>query len=446
LSCVGRDLRKNEPRQPSVLLRELLDHLDQYFATPTDDKKLSDAITRVHPLQPFSPARFSLKVARSALLSLPLPLGEGRGEGSGHGEQLPLPPGEGRGEGDNQPDPRSFDAHWCRIAHAVQQSAGRPADTGSDWPSAALPPVPEAMHDVTLAQLERFLAHPLRWFVQTRLGVYLRETELEPDEEPFDLDHLAAWALKTRLIEDRLADRPASAARLAAEGLLPHGAFAELALASEQAALAPLDEALAPYAGQRPSSLQLDLALTPDGDGPRRLTGQVSGLYPGLGLLRWRATKTLRGEHRLKLWLAHLARWAVVDAARIQDPEPSVLLGLDPAASLILRRPLRQADARAKLGELVALYWQGLHRPLPIFPKASAAFAEAWQADPDKAMNAARKAWQGNDYNNIRGDVDDDYIRLLLRDVPGDPLAHPDFARLAIELYRPLLAAEGDHA
>jgi exodeoxyribonuclease V gamma subunit len=299
------------------------------------------------------------------------------------------------------------------------------------------------MRDVTLAQLERFLAHPLRAFVQTRLGLYLRETELEPDEEPFDLDRLASWSLQTRLVADRLAERPATAERLAAEGCLPHGAFATRALAREQATLAPLDEALAPYVGQRPSSLQLDLALTPTGDGPRRLTGQVSGLYPGLGLLQWRPGK-LRGEHRLKLWLAHLARWAVVDAARIEDPEPSALHGLDKRC--IFARPLPQAEARAQLEALTTLYWQGLHRPLPIFPKASAAFAEAWQADPDKAMNAARQAWLGNGFNGIPGEADDDYIRLMLREVSGDPLAHPDFARLALELYRPLLAAEGDHA
>jgi exodeoxyribonuclease V gamma subunit len=409
LSCVGRDSRKNDERQPSVLLRELMDHLDQYFTTDTGGS-ISQAITRVHALQPFSPARFT-------------PAG-----GSASAEA---------------PDPRSFDAHWCRIARAVRQAADRPASPDIAWPDAALPPVPDAMRDVTLTQLERFLAHPLRWFVQTRLGVYLWEEEPEPDDEPFDLDRLAAWALKTRLVEDRLAARPASAARLAAEGLLPHGAFGHLALESEQAALAPLDTALAPYAGERPSSLQLDLTFTLSSDGPCGLSGQVGGLYPGLGLLRWRAGR-LRGEHRLKLWLAHLARWAVVDAARIEEPEPSVLLGLDDP--LVLARPLSQADARAELEALTALYWEGLHRPLPIFPRASAAFAEVWRKEgadaEEKALNAARRAWLGNSFNNIPGDAGDAYIQLVLRGVTADPLANPEFPELALKLYGPLLDAE----
>jgi exodeoxyribonuclease V gamma subunit len=83
LSCVGRDIRSNEPRQPSVLLRELLDHIDRYFVTP-DGGSVSEAITRVHPLQPFSPARFTDPEQAAAA-------------------------------------PPSFDADWCRVARAVQQ-------------------------------------------------------------------------------------------------------------------------------------------------------------------------------------------------------------------------------------------------------------------------------------------------------------------------------------
>jgi exodeoxyribonuclease V gamma subunit len=396
LSCVGFDSRNNTERQPSVLLRELLDHIDQYFVPGVGTGTLSEAVTRTHPLQPFSASRF----------------------------------------GDGQ---TSFDADWCRIAVQVQQDgAGEPAQPPVHWPADALPPAPEAMRDITLRQLERFLVHPVRYFVQTRLGVHLFEAEPEPDEEPFALDGLAAWALKTRLLEDHLAGRPPTAARLSAEGLLPHAALGGLALACQQQELRVLEDTLAPYVGQRPTRLNLDLALDAGAVGPLRLSGQVDGPYPGLGLLRWRAGK-LRGEDRLRLWLAHLARWAAADGL---PTEPSVMHTQEGA--FVLSSPLEQAEARARLAELAALYWDGVHRPLPIFRKASFAFAERWDDDAvaqEGARNAARKAWTTNEFDPVKGDGDDPYVQLVLRDVTGDPIADPVFERLALDLYGPLLAA-----
>ncbi|MCG6940475.1 MAG: exodeoxyribonuclease V subunit gamma [Thiohalocapsa sp.] len=409
LSYVGRDARNNTERQPSVLLRELLDHIDQYFSRNDSGEPLSKAITREHALQPFSPVRF-------------------------------LEPDDSP----NDQDHRSFDADWCRIARHMQQPAAAPA-APVDWPAATLPEAPAAMRDITLTQLERFLAHPVRYFVQTRLGVYLRDEELAPDEEPFALDSLAAWQLRTRLLEDRLAERPATAAELSAEGLLPHGAFGDLALSRQERRLAPLEDALAPYAGQRAARLDLDLTFDTDPAGPWRLTGQVGGLYPDLGLLRWRAGR-LRGEDRLKLWLAHLARWAVADASLVEDPQPSVLL--TEQDRFALRNAPPRAEARARLGELVALYWQGAHRPLPIFPKASFAFAECWDADDPSARERARKeagkAWTTSEFSQVAGDGDDDYVQLMLRDVTGNPLDTPEFEQLALALYSPLLAAAED--
>ena len=398
LSCVGQDIRSNEPRQPSVLLRELADHIDQYFDNAEGAQPLSEAITHKHPLQPFSQARF----------------------------RAPAP---------------SFDADWCRVARQVQQGGAERAATGSvDWPTERLSEAPEGLREITLSQLERFLVHPVRYFVQTRLGVYLHEVEPEPDDEPFALDRLAGWALKTRLLADRLGGRPASADRLAAEGLLPHGAFGALALSREQRDLAPLEDALAPYTGRTAAQLHLDLTCDA-GAASLRLTGQVNGLYPGLGLLRWRAGK-LRGEDRLRLWLAHLARWAVADAALVEAPEPSVLLGQE--GRFELRDALPRDQARARLCDLLVLYWEGVQRPLPIFRKASFAFAEHWDDDDEiaraRASSAAKTAWDGNSFNDIPGDSDDPYVQLVQRDATGNPLAHPEFERLALALYGPLLS------
>jgi exodeoxyribonuclease V gamma subunit len=408
LSCVGRDIRSNAERQPSVLLRELLDHIDQYYVR-VNGGKLSAAITRVHPLQPFSAARFA------------------RGDSPARAED----------------DQRSFDADWARIAEAVHTApAARPGSAA--WPEDSLPPPADGAREVTLVQLERFLAHPLRYFVQTRLKVHLAETEPEPDDEVFDLNRLTAWQLRARLLQDHLAERETTAERLSAEGVLPHGAFADLTLEAAARRAAPLKAALADFVGCRPAPLELDLVFDDQAAGPGRLTGRVAGLYPA-GLLHWRAGK-LRGAHRLGLWLAHLARWAVTVPAADADPPPSVLHAED--GSFVLPEPLPQDQARARLGELLALYRQGLHRPLPIFPNASFAFAAYWQRDDPraqaKALAEARKAWFGDSFSDVPGEGEDPYIRLMLRGVDADPLESAEFARLALMLYEPLLAAGED--
>ncbi|MFZ0788958.1 MAG: hypothetical protein WAM94_04975, partial [Chromatiaceae bacterium] len=78
----------------------------------------------------------------------------------------------------------------------------------------------------------------------------------------------------------------------------------------------------------------------------------------------------------------------------------------------------------------------GVHRPLPVLPKASFVYArklrEGCKGDP---LTVAWHAWNGDDFNKIPGDKDDPYIRLVMRGIGGDPLEVDDFARLARAFY-----------
>lgn len=100
--------------------------------------------------------------------------------------------------------------------------------------------------------------------------------------------------------------------------------------------------------------------------------------------------------------------------------------------------------ARGALARYLGYYWQGVHRPLLLLPAASYAYArtlnQAGQAGRAKA--AAWKAWLGDAYKRFPGDKDDPYVRLVMRGVPGEPLEHPDFPRLAGDLYGQVLDLE----
>ena len=387
LSYVGRDIRKNTERQPSVLVRELLDYLDQQYqlAGSKDGETLSGRLTAVHPLAPFSPRNYL-------------------------GGRL------------------SYDEDWCEVARAMLRPAAPGPGQSLHWSGARLGEAPEPMREVSLVQLERFFSHPVRYFVNNRLQVYLKEEEPEPDEEPFALDGIERFGLRQRLVDARLQGLEPSLRQLKAEGSLPHGAFAELALERETEDLSALSDRLAPFAGLRPRQVAVDLDFGGD-SGPRRLSGQVRGIYPGLGLLRWKPGR-IKGADILGLWLAHLA-WC---ATGEEGDKPATLC--TSGGDYAIHESWPPDAARATLARCLDLYWQGVHRPLPVLPRASFAYArklyEGGKGDP---LNVARREWSGDDFNKIPCDRDDPYIRLVMRGIGGDPLQGDDFATLARAFY-----------
>ncbi len=391
ISYVGRDVRSNAERQPSVLVRELLDYVDQRHggAAARRSGPLSAQLTTTHSLQPFSPRNY----------------------------------------GD---DARSFDGYWCEVARLTSAAGGQSGAPRSHWPSRSLPPPADGPAPVTLLELERFLRHPIRHFVNARLEIYLGEAPVEDDDEPFTLDGLERLRLRQRLVADHLAGRPTPTARLRGEGMLPHGPFAELAHEQASLEVATLLERLEPYREQRPQQRPVDLDLDGGTLGPLRLSGVLDNLYAGERLLRWRAGR-LGGGDLLGLWLAHLVCCASGDTT---SPR-STLLATD--GVFTLAEALPPEVARARLAGYVVRYHEGLCRPLPVLRQASFAYARALGQTKADPQQAGRSAWDGNAFAGIPGDKDDPYVALVTRGVPGTPVSHPDFALLAREFYEELL-------
>ena len=373
LSYVGRDIRNNGERQPSVLLRELLDYIDQQYALAggVEAERPGARLTRVHPLQPFSPRNF---------------------QGAG----------------------RSYDWNRTRLS--------QPADV---------------LRTVSLAQLLRFARHPVRFFVNARLRVYLREEAPGEDDEVFRLDALQSFSLKQRLLDDYLKGRPTPARQLSAEGVLPHGAFAALAWEQTARQVQPLMQRLADFRVYPPEQRLVDLLIEDGIAEPFRLTGQIKDIYPVSGLLRYRPG-ALKGPDILVLWLEHLA-WCASEEGRNKR---STLYGT--TARFTLMQPLDPAEARANLSRYLRWYQEGLQRPLPLLPGASYAWvravSEGSRADPS---GAAFKAWNGNAYKGVPGDRDDPYVQLVMRGIAGNPIDQSEFREFAEAFYaQPLAAGE----
>lgn len=379
ISYTGRDVRDNAPLPPSPLVSELLDTVRRGFV----DEAGGDVLARLvveHPLQAFSPRYFDGSDAR---------------------------------------------LYSYQEAYAAASRAVRRTETPQPFVAAPLPAAEEAIEELSIDALQRFLVNPARYFLRERLGIMLAyEDGALPETEPFALDGLGAARLASATFARRLAGLDADTAlRLARmEGALPHGVMGEVGHARLVEQLDPLIEAVRARGELRTETIVVDL-------GDCKLVGTLGGLAAN-ERVEWRTGK-LRASHRLEAWVRHLAYNAAV------AQQSTRLYALD--------RQLRYApaaDAVAQLRALVALMREGACEPLPFFPRSACAYAEAVVKDKGgAAMNAARRQWESNGFGGY-GESQDAWFALAFRG--RDPLSESRFEQLALDVYGPLLEATCD--
>jgi exodeoxyribonuclease V gamma subunit len=390
LTYVGQSINDNSEIPPSVVVSELLDCIDRSFRLADGSPARSHVVVR-HPLQPFSPDYFGRRQDERLFSYVQ---GYHAGARMLESERRPVPP---------------FVAG--RLACDVAGDLG-----------------------VDLEDLARFFANPARAFLQHRLGIYLGvDTVAIEDREPIELDNLERWNVGDRLLRRCLRGESLEQIRLfvRASGVLPPGApgdltYDELA-AGVESVLARAREIMA---GAEPESVEVDLPDSP------RLAGVVRDVHHGR-LVRAQYSQ-LAPKHELDLWIRHLA----LNAA-----------GLASASTLVARdatvRFHPAADSQALLADLVALYRLGLAAPLPFFPRASRAYAEAMaEGRPAaEALRRALRAFTEAPGGGSGGESADAYVRQLYRQ--GNPLDPgflagagevPSFGDVAARVCRPLLA------
>lgn len=396
ISHVGRSARDDTPREPSVLVGELIDTIVAMHGgdgmkaemkvdgTRTLREVIAGTLIRQHPLQPFSPRYF---------------------DGS-------------------DPALRSADADWLVAAR------GRAGADNAIPPFCPEPlPAPEEPETrIPLVALVRFFSHPGRAFLRERLGIDPDEDDdTLDDDEPFTLDGLARWQLGEDWLDARIEGSTDEdwLALQRGRGTLPAGAFGITALAGTREVV---DEVQAHLAGKldalRPQALDIDLGDCLPGD--CRLAGALRHVNDE-GVLHW-STAGVRGKRLLALWIEHLALCAAGIAAR------STLVG---KKTLHRMAPVAADEARRLLADLVALRRQGLRQPLR-FPVDSALAFTSNGKSPEKQ---ARSAWQGSFRKNgkrIPGEREDAANRILFRHV--DDIVDDEFRELATRIFGPLVA------
>ncbi|MBK5941229.1 exodeoxyribonuclease V subunit gamma [Halochromatium roseum] len=420
ISWVGRSLRDDSERPPSVLVGQLRDHLQAGWrlapeaagaASDTSGQALLAALTRSHPLQPFSRRYFE--------------------------------PGR---------DPRLFTYadEWRRLYADATAADGADVTAATDAaaPAPLFPERPPRLSPptfdgpISLQRLGRFLRHPLRTFYTQRLALHLeREAETALDEEPFDLDALQRWGLRDAIlqrVERQLVAQPGIASetclqqavdRLARAGELPLAPFdahwRDDLRAQFATALQRYRALLAAYPTAVPIralSLSAGDLLLEDS-----LTGLRANAQGERLQLRLQASELIKKDqlswsHLVTHWPRHLA-------AQHEAPTRTCLLG--PGSEVWLPaldwqdraseeggcEEGEQAGAATLLESLMLGYVEALTQPLPLACKT--AFGVLRDKSKEKGAKPAED-YEGNDRYRGERDAHVGYARFW-----------PDFATLS---------------
>ncbi|HZX30691.1 MAG TPA: exodeoxyribonuclease V subunit gamma, partial [Rhodocyclaceae bacterium] len=400
ISWVGRSVRDNSERPPSVLVGQLRDHLDAGWRLAGGDGPLSHALTLEHPLQPFSPAYFEAS------------------------------------------DPRyfSYAREWLG-RHA--QVGGERSDAGSTLP------VPEPLPTLTLDILAQFLRNPVKAFFTRRLKVHFDgDGETLDNAEPFTLNSLDEYQLGEFLMKAAINGKLDEAGRmLQRKGCLPMGGHGELILRKLSAPLPDLvarhEAALAEWPDLQPEPEPL--VFSHGGLQLEDWLGRLRRNPAGERALVVSMARNVKKKndilyHRLLTqWVSHLA------ACAVGLNLTSVLVAADETLTF---PPMDEEAAREALGALMSGWLAGMCAPLPVAPRTAFQWLGKIANGEDAAAASARSAYEGNDYQSL-GECG--YCPYLTRQYPsfGALAADGQFASWAQALYAPfhaLLKPAGDDA
>jgi len=415
ISWVGRSIRDDSPRPPSVLVGQLQDHLNRLWQLPgPPNVAVTEALTTCHPLQPFSRGYFPQSQHVRSLFT--------------------------------------YEHEWRR-AHGTGA-----ADKQQQALAYQRPEEP-----VTLNDLSGFLKKPIDMFYQRRLQVRFEDVENDDtDTENFDLNGLDRWRLDTELIEqgvlkasneDDLEQRLETTLDcMARRGDLGMGTTEQRLRGELSGRLPDLFEryqsALAEWPEEIGEPLPFDYHLA-NGTGSvevldlidhlrRNHEGKLCRLViAGSSLLTGSGhTKKIRYANLMRDWVIHLAGQIAAQSFE------TLILGKEEKRNVRFA-PLAKETASKHLNAILARWMDANTRALPVHCEAGFAWiysfyqSKKFLGEHDRAISDAEQAYTTaleRDTGYLRGAFES--AELLLKSGEFEALLH--------ELYVPLWEIEQD--
>ena len=320
ISWVGRSIRDNSERPPSVLVAQLRDHIASGW------RCVPPAIE--HPLQPFSRRYFT---------------------------ESPL---------------FTFAREWLDVHQVSDHSDGKIHDTEASLAH-------EEVRQITLRDLGTFLRNPVEAFFRQTLNISMRdEAVTAQDVEPFALSGLETWGMRDALLQPlgaALRINPATdcvpllqhgVQTLRAQGLFPLQPFNQFI---EEELESGLHVQLAHYAAQLQDAIPLEPVDVQHVFQNLLVQDRIEQLYEKQGR-RFRlvlSASTLESRNGLKYyhlvreWPAHLALQCLL----VNTPIETVIV--HGGENIVVLPAMEKSLAEACFNDLLAAFAQGMKTPLP---------------------------------------------------------------------------------
>ncbi len=387
LTFVGRSAKDDAPCAPSVVLAELMEHLERTCAPPPGGTTVRDAIVVQHPLQPW-----------------------------------------GRGYRDDR-DPRL-------VTFARGHGAGiGPLEKEPPWhDGTTAPAVVDGRETIRLDELLEFWRHPCRWYLRNVVHLSLpRDDDRDDDSEPFSLHNLDLYNLQETALRRACRGEPPPANPFAdarARGILPVGEHGRVAFANA-------DEETQRFLRAAMRHRATGRATVTAHGTDFVITGDVEGLGPD-ELVLMRAAK-MKAKDRLKAWILHVVLAAARHQGAADLPGATRVIARDVAA-------LASALDRETADEHLELFVRGLRAgrtaPLPFFEGGSFEYGKALHKGDDEsaAMRKARAKWREPDGSEFAFAYDENDVNVAQCMRGRDPFDDPAFRTWASDIWRPAVS------
>ncbi len=384
ISYTGQNVRTNEEMNPSIVVSELIDYIEQGYGlksnTISGKKSLKDFIIKKQKLQPFNSEYFS---------------------GS---------------------DFYSYNESALKNA----KLSFSPRKEGQPFFNEIFPDIINEKNKTGIDEFVNFFVNPSRTLLFQRLGIGLDPGEMPfQEEELFVLNGLDRYIVDTNILRalELGLDMNDYYKILCSEGILPHASPGWVFYLSSLKEQRSFYEKLYPYIKKKDEDILLLVKA-----GGLEISGKVKSLYNGKSIFY--RSSSIKPRDMLRAWISHL----LLSASGNVECE-TIIFGRDEEFFI---NPVSEKKSMEYLEELVSLYFSGMRSPLKLFEKSSFVYAKEFytaSSEPSKAgMKKAYTAFHG-DFNSP-GDIDDYYVNRLFAVSGYSP--DREFVKNSLSVYGPV--------